>query len=89
MQHNNKDHSTLATAFNVDEARVDWHDETLWFVRQKRDKAVHIVPEWEALRETASQIKNNVLSNMHDYLLQFEKNAQQNGITVHRAADDK
>ena len=89
MEHNNKDHATLAATFNVDEPRVDWHDETLWFVRQKRDKAVHVLPEWEALRETASQIKNNVLSNLHQYLLQFEKNAQQNGITVHWAADDK
>jgi L-lactate dehydrogenase complex protein LldF len=53
MEHNNKDHATLAATFNVDESRVDWHDETLWFVRQKRDKAVHVLPEWEALREMA------------------------------------
>ena len=63
MQNNNKVHATLAATFNVDEPRVDWHDETLWFVRQKRDKAVQVPPEWEALREAASQIKNNVLSN--------------------------
>src|SRR6185295_5094600 len=35
----------------------------------------------------ASQIKEHVLSNLHDYLLEFEKKAQQNGITVHWAAD--
>jgi L-lactate dehydrogenase complex protein LldF len=80
------DHSDLAARFNKDEDRVNWHDKTLWFVRAKRDKAAWQVPDWEVLRETASQIKNNVLSNLHDYLLQFEKNAQENGITVHWAA---
>jgi L-lactate dehydrogenase complex protein LldF len=80
-------HPELASRFNKDEARVDWHDETLWWIRQKRDKSAWSIPEWEQLRETASQIKDNVLSNMHDYLVQFEANAQQNGITVHWAAD--
>ena len=32
-------HSEAAALFNKDEKRVDWHDETLWFVREKRDKA--------------------------------------------------
>jgi L-lactate dehydrogenase complex protein LldF len=86
---NNKilEHSEAAKIFNRDEARVNWHDETLWFVRQKRDKAVFQIPDWELLRETASQIKNNVLSNMHDYLTEFEANAHKNGITIHWAAD--
>ncbi len=87
MNTGTKDHAGLADIFNEDEARVDWHDETLWFVRAKRDKAAHTLPEWEALRENASQIKDNVLSNLHDYLLEFEAKAQQNGITVHWAAD--
>ncbi len=82
-----KDHSTLANEFNRDEDRVNWHDETLWWIRQKRDKTVNQVPGWERLREAASQIKNNVLSNLHNYLLQFEKNAIANGIEVHWAAD--
>ena len=52
--------------FNKDEARVDWHDETLWWIRQKRDKAAwSIGEEWEPLRETASQIKDHTLSNLH------------------------
>lgn len=89
MSTGTKDHAGLADIFNEDEARVDWHDETLWFVRAKRDKAAHTLPEWEALRENASKIKDNVLSNLHDYLLQFEAKAQQNGITVHWAADAK
>lgn len=84
---NSLSHSEAATLFNKDVKRVDWHDETLWFVREKRDKAAHQIPEWELLRETASQIKNNVLSDMHDYLIEFEENALKNGIIVHWAAD--
>jgi len=82
-----KDHAALAQEFNKDEDRVNWHDETLWWIREKRDRSVHQLPEWENLREAASEIKNNVLSNLHDYLLQFEKNALANGIIVHWAAD--
>src|SRR4051812_11690029 len=82
-----KDHPQLAAIFNRDEPRVDWHDETLWWVRQKRDIQAHKLPEWELLRETASQIKNNVLSNLSAYLEQFEANAISNGIIVHWAAD--
>ena len=84
---NNLSHSEAAEIFNKDEKRVDWHDETLWFVREKRDKAAFQIPEWEVLRETASQIKNNVLSNINDYLVEFESNALKNGIIVHWAAD--
>jgi L-lactate dehydrogenase complex protein LldF len=80
------DHATLAEQFNRDESRVDWHDQTLWFVRQKRDKAAWQIPEWESLREMASQIKNNVLSNLHEYLLSFEERAKENGIHIHWAA---
>lgn len=87
MSSGTKDHAALSDIFNKDEARVDWHDETLWFVRAKRDKAAHNIPEWEALRESASLIKNNVLSNLHNYLIEFEEQAQKNGVTVHWAAD--
>jgi L-lactate dehydrogenase complex protein LldF len=84
-----KTHSELAEKFNADEARVNWHDETLWWVRTKRDRMSHGMPEWEQLRETASQIKTNVLSNLNEYLIQFEANAKANGIIVHWAADAK
>ena len=77
------DHASRASAFNMDEQRVNWHDKTLWFVREKRDKAAWQIPEWEHLRELASQIKDNVLSNLHDYLIQFEKQASSNGVIVH------
>jgi L-lactate dehydrogenase complex protein LldF len=82
-----KDHAELAGEFNRDEDRVNWHDETLWWIRAKRDKNVHQLPEWEDLRSAASQIKNNVLSNLHYYLQQFETNAMANGVTVHWATD--
>lgn len=82
-----KDHAALAKEFNKDEARVNWHDETLWWVRQKRDKAAHTVPDWELLRDTASKIKDNVLSNLSEYLQQFEAMAAANGVMVHWAAD--
>lgn len=82
-----KDHAERAEIFNKDEQRVDWHDETLWWIRTKRDIAVHKLPEWEQLREAASQIKFNVLSNLSQYLKQFEQNAQANGVVVHWAKD--
>jgi L-lactate dehydrogenase complex protein LldF len=85
--HSTKDHASLSAVFNRDEPRVDWHDETLWFVRQKRDKAAHGIPEWEELRELGSQIKDHTLSNLDAYLAEFEKRATANGIKVHWAAD--
>lgn len=87
MNNNHTDHATLSEKFNADEARVNWHDETLWWIREKRDKAAHNVPEWEQLRETASQIKNNVLSSLSEYLTRFEANATANGVNVHWASN--
>lgn len=80
-----KVHAALAEAFIQDEERVDWHDGALWYIRAKRDIASKAIPEWEELREAASQIKSNVISNLHDYLIQFEANLKKNGIRVHWA----
>lgn len=82
-----KSHVALAEEFNRDEKRVDWHNKTLWFVREKRDRQSKPIPDWEKLRETASKIKLNVLSNLDTYLIEFEKNALENGIRVHWAKD--
>jgi len=87
MNKHTKDHAELADRFNKDEPRVDWHDQTLWWVRQKRDRAAQQVSDWEQLRETASRIKDNVLSNLSEYLEEFEQQAQRNGISVHWAVD--
>ena len=46
-------HSEKAAQFLKDENRADWHDQTLWMVRQKRDVAAWSVPGWEDLREEA------------------------------------
>ena len=83
------DHATAAEIFIGNEPRTDWHNETLWMVRQKRDKAANGIPEWEQLRELASGIKNHTLSNLSKYLEMFESNAEKNGIKVHWAADAK
>jgi len=87
MSANTANHVELSDIFNEDEQRVNWHDETLWWIRAKRDKAAFKIPEWELLRDTASQIKNNVLSDLHNYLIEFETKAKSNGIIIHWAAD--
>lgn len=81
------DHAHLANTFNKDFDRTTWHDESLWFVRQKRDKAVFAVSEFQQLRELASNIKDHTLSNLDHYLVEFEQNAISNGVKVHWAAN--
>jgi L-lactate dehydrogenase complex protein LldF len=82
-------HAEAAETFIADEPRTDWHDDTLWFVREKRDKAANSIPEWEQLRQWASDIKYHGLSNMHQLLVEFEQKAIANGIKVHWAVDAK
>ncbi len=82
-----KDHSAAAAEFLVNKERVQWHDDALWFVRSKRDKAAFALPEWEGLRTQASAIKDHTLSCLDEYLQQFEQNAARNGIHIHWALD--
>ena len=49
-------HSKAAATFLQDKAMSAWHDETLWMVRAKRDNLSKSIPEWEALRDAASEI---------------------------------
>ena len=81
------DHAASAARFTADDARTDWHDAALWHVRDKRDRAVAGVPEWERLREIASGIKEHTLSRLAETLEQFEAAATANGATVHWARD--
>jgi len=81
------DHAAAAALFIADEDRADWHDRALWYVRAKRDVAAAAVPEWEALRDLASAIKEHTLSRLDDYLIQFEAHATANGARVHWARD--
>ncbi len=80
-------HAYNAEQFIADEARTNWHDETLWFIRTKRDKAAHSLPEWEQLRQAASDIKEHTLQNLAQYLERFEANALANGVKIHWAYD--
>lgn len=82
-----KSHAQLARDFLADENRADWHNETIYTFRQKRDTTVASIPEWEAMRQAASDIKDHVLANLDQYLEQFEANATANGVQVHWAAD--
>ncbi len=81
------DHPSAAREFVTNQARSQWHDRALWFVRGKRDKQVGTVPEWEYLRSLASQIKSHTVANLADYLTQFEAHATALGAVVHWAAD--
>ncbi len=80
-------HSQKAAEFVQNEAKTNWHNETLWWVRNKRDISTQKIPEWEELRSLGSAVKENVMTNLADYLEEFEKNATANGIHVHWAAD--
>lgn len=80
-------HAARAKAFIADRERTDWHNEAVGYLRDKRDTGAATVGEWEVLRDLASQIKNNVLANLDEYLLQFETNARKNGAHIHWAAD--
>jgi L-lactate dehydrogenase complex protein LldF len=82
-------HAAKAGKFLADLKRADWHDQTLWVIRKNRDQAVSCVPEWEELRDKASQIKEHVLSNLDAYLLQFEVEAVKNGAQVHWTFDSE
>jgi L-lactate dehydrogenase complex protein LldF len=80
-------HPAAAAEFTADVARTQWHDQALWFVRAKRDKAAHSLPEWEQLREAAAQIKTHTLARLPEYLEEFERNATRLGAQVHWARD--
>jgi L-lactate dehydrogenase complex protein LldF len=84
MSHPHKAHNFIQNS-----GKVKWHDQALWFVREKRDTISKTIPEWEELRAEASRIKKHTLNNLHNYLEEFEKNAKANGIIIHFANDAK
>ena len=45
--------------------------------------------DWQGLRAKAKQAKNNALMNLQERLLEFEQNAQKNGIQVHWASSSE
>jgi len=82
-----RDHAERAAAFVADEARTTWHDQALWFVRTKRDRAADAVPDWEALRDEAAAIKREALGRLPELWEEFEAQAQKRGAVVHWARD--
>jgi L-lactate dehydrogenase complex protein LldF len=82
-------HSEAATRFVANAEQRTWHNETLWLVREKRDKMAMAVPEWEKLRDLASEIKLHTITHLDKYVELFAKNAEANGVTVHWAKDAK
>ena len=76
-------------AFLKDEAHRVSHDKNLWAARMRRDKAAWEITEWEEVRDYDSIVKRHTLSNLDHYLIEFEKNATDNGIKVHWARDAK
>ena len=80
-------HTKAAERFIANKAEEVWHNETLWLVREKRDRLAMAVPEWEGLRDLASKIKLHTITNLDKYAEQFAKNAEANGAVVHWAKD--
>lgn len=70
-----------------DDIHLPMHDRNLWNSRQKRDAAAKEIPEWEELRDLASQIKEHALTHLDHYLQQFAEMAARNGMQVHWAKD--
>lgn len=79
------EHARLAGEFLSHPEHVAFHDKRLWDLRSKRDAQAHAIPEWETLRSLASQIKAHTLSHLADYLEQFTRVAETNGVQVHFA----
>jgi L-lactate dehydrogenase complex protein LldF len=80
-------HAERAAAFVADEARTTWHDQALWFVRARRDRAADAVPDWEALRDEAAAIKRDALARLPELWERFETEATRRGTVVHWARD--
>jgi len=81
------DQAEAAARFIAAPEHEKMHDERLWDLRQKRDREMHGIPEWEELRSLASVIKEHTLTHLDEYLDQFEATAQRNGVHVHWAQD--
>ena len=56
-------------------------------MRDKRDRAAALVPDWERLRDAAAAIRAHARGRLADLLEEFERNAIARGATVHWAAD--
>lgn len=80
-------HTEAANRFIANKGQETWHNETLWMVREKRDRMAMAIPEWEKLRELASKIKMHTITHLDQYLEKFTENAEANGVIIHWAKD--
>jgi L-lactate dehydrogenase complex protein LldF len=81
------DQAANAISFLEDKLHESHFDKLIWMIRTRRDDAARQVPEWEQLRDLASQIKEHTLSRLGDYLEEFEASATRRGVHVHWARD--
>ena len=58
------DQAEAAARFIAAPEHEKMHDERLWDLRQKRDREMHGIPEWEELRSLASAIKEHTLTHL-------------------------
>ena len=77
----------LGAKFIADTPHRESHDRCLWAARMRRDSVAQRIPEWEEMRELASQIKKHTLSHLEEYLIVFEERLKENGVHVHWALD--
>jgi L-lactate dehydrogenase complex protein LldF len=81
------DQAANAVSFVEDMVHESHFDRIIWMLRTRRDQAARQVPEWERLRDLTSQIKEQTLSKLGDYLEEFEASAIKRGVHVHWARD--
>jgi L-lactate dehydrogenase complex protein LldF len=74
------------TALANDQLRHNVHNAT-GIIRAKRALRVEEMPDWQQLRQTASEIKAHTLAHLDHYLIQFERNCEKAGGKVHWARD--
>ncbi len=75
----------LGAKFIADTPHRISHDRCLWEARMRRDRVASMIPEWEEMRDLASQVKRHTLSHLDTYLEQLERNMTAHGIHVHWA----
>ena len=56
-------------------------------IREKRERAVAELPDWEGLRERGARVKDHALANLGDLLLNLEASVKRRGGQVHWARD--
>jgi L-lactate dehydrogenase complex protein LldF len=80
-------HSRAARLFLAQKEDSQWHNQSLWYVREKRDSFAMGLPEWEELRRLSSEIKRHTITHLDKYVEQFAQQAEANGVIVHWAKD--